>query len=99
MNTVARGKRRHIYVRLGVVEHSIKYGVISFDYVSNEKRQREKYVVNPFKGLAGKIVLDSSRGMSAMSGGTCGGYSFCGQTKPCEDSYALHLIPMACSSA
>ena len=94
-NDAYNGKKRCTKMRMILLNTNV---AISLDYVSNEKRQREKYVVNPFKGLAGKIVLDSSRGMSAMSGGTCGGYPFCGQTKLCKDSYALHLIPVTCGS-
>ena len=58
-NSVYNGKKRHIRIRHAIVKQLLKNGVISLDYVKSEKN-----LADPFtKGLARKVVLESSRGI------------------------------------
>jgi hypothetical protein len=53
------GKKRHLRVRHGIVRQLIKNGVISLEYVRSERNLADPLT----KGLAKKVVLDTSRGM------------------------------------
>ncbi|CAH9139832.1 unnamed protein product [Cuscuta epithymum] len=62
VSSVYNGKRRHIRIRHASLKLLIKNSVISLDYVKSERNLADPLT----KGLARKLVLESSKGMGLM---------------------------------
>jgi len=58
-NSVYNGKKRHIHIRHGAVQRLLMHGAISLEYVRSERNLADPLT----KGLPGRVVLESSRGM------------------------------------